>query len=44
MSLDQLYRLHIPYVIAFLVVVVAFVLAGPGGRPGRRDSGGRGPR
>jgi hypothetical protein len=26
--LDQLYRLHIPYVIAFLALVVLFVLAG----------------
>jgi len=27
-SLDQLYRLHIPFVIAFLAVVVGFVIAG----------------
>jgi hypothetical protein len=27
-SLDQLYRLHTPFVIAFLTVVVIFVIAG----------------
>jgi hypothetical protein len=27
-GLDQLYRLHTPFVIAFLAVVVVFVIAG----------------
>ena len=29
--LDQLYRLHIPYVAVFLAVVVLFILAGARG-------------
>jgi len=32
-ALDQLYRLHTPFVIAFLVLVVIFAIFGPKGRP-----------
>jgi hypothetical protein len=34
-GLDQLYRLHTPFVIAFLAVVVVFVIAGGRERPRR---------